>query len=111
IIKIGPQLTPYFHVNNDYLVWDELRKDSRFGKQTYNIIQILDLKTKKTRSLSKKSRFYSPILTSNSKKVYFIQIDQNNVSSLSYLDISSNKTIKLIEMPIGIHLQQPTLNA
>ena len=111
VVKIGPQLTPYFHLNNDYLVWDELRKDSRFGKQTYNVIQILDLKTKKTRSLSKKSRYYSPILTSNSDKVYFIQVDQDNLSSLSKLDILSRKSEKLIEMPIGIHLQQPSLNA
>lgn len=111
LTKLGPQLTPYFHVNNDYLVWDELRKDARFGKQTYNIIQIQDLKTKKIRSLSKKSRFYSPILTSNSEKVYFIQIDKNNLSSLAYIDISTGKSVKLIEMPVGVLLQQPSFNA
>src|SRR5690606_19499569 len=38
ITKIGYQLTPYFHVNDQFMVWDELRKDARFGKQTYNII-------------------------------------------------------------------------
>src|SRR5690606_21149108 len=77
LIKIGYQLTPYFHLNDDFLVWDEIRKDARFGKQTYNIIRIFDLKTGKTENLSKNSRFYSPVLSRNSKKVFVIQVDQN----------------------------------
>lgn len=110
IIKIGYQLSPYFHVNDDFLVWDELRKDARFGKQTYNIVRILDLKTGKTEDLSKNSRFYSPILSDNSEKVYVIQVDQNNVSSLLYIDRLSKETRKIIDFPQGILLQQPSLN-
>src|SRR5690606_30459705 len=35
LLKIGYQLTPYFHQSGDFIVWDEIRKDGRFGKQTY----------------------------------------------------------------------------
>ncbi len=111
LIKIGYQLTPYFHVNDEFLVWDELRKDARFGKQTYNIIRILDLKTGKTENLSKNSRFYSPIISSNSKKVYVVQIDQNNQSSLFYIDRLTKQAVKIIEIPDKILIQQPTLKA
>ena len=110
LVKIGYQLTPYFHVNDRFLIWDEIRKDARFAKQTYNIIRILDLKTLKIQDLSKNSRFYSPILSRNSEKVYAIHIDQNNVSSLFKIDRKTKETTKITEIPNGILLQQPSLN-
>ncbi len=111
LTQIGFQLTPYFHLNDQYLVWDELRKDARFGKQTYNIIRIFDLKTGKTEDLSKNSRFYSPILSDNSQKVYTVQVDQNNLSSLFYIDRVSKKSTKIMDFPQGYLIQQPSLNA
>src|SRR5690606_37042352 len=30
VIEIGYQITPYFHLNDRFLVWDEIRKDARF---------------------------------------------------------------------------------
>ena len=111
LVKIGYQLTPYFHVNDQFLVWDELRKDARYGKQTYNIIRILDLKTGKTTDLSKNSRFYSPIISANSEKVYAVHVDENNVSSLFYIDRFTKKQEKIIEFPDQILIQQPSLRA
>ncbi len=93
------------------MVWDELRKDARFGKQTYNMIRIFDLKTGKTEDLSKNSRFYSPILSDNSQKVYTVQVDQNNLSSLFYIDRVSKKSTKIMDFPQGYLIQQPSLNA
>jgi len=97
-------------VNDQFLVWDELRKDARFGKQTYNIIRILDLKSGKIEDLSKNSRFYSPILSDNSQKVYTVQVDQNNLSSLFYIDRISKKSSKIMDFPEGFLIQQPSLN-
>src|SRR5690606_28876973 len=99
VIEIGYQITPYFHLNDRFLVWDEIRKDARFGKQTYNIIRIKDLKTGKTTSLSENSRFYSPILSKNSKKVYVVHVDQKNRFSLFYIDRKTNQSQKLLEFP------------
>ena len=110
IIEIGYQLTPYFHLNDRYLVWDEIRKDARFGKQTYNIIRIKDLKTGKTKSLSENSRFYSPVLSKNSKKIYVVHVDLKNRFSLFYIDRKTTQSHKLLEFPQGYQLQQPMLN-
>jgi hypothetical protein len=111
LVKIGYQLTPYFHVNDNFLVWDEIRKNARFGKQTFNIIRILDLKNGKISTLSKNSRFYSPILSPNSQKVYVVHVDENNVSSLLYIDRLTKETKKIVEFEDGILLQQPNINA
>ncbi len=110
LLKIGYQLTPYFHQSGDFIVWDEIRKDVRFGKQTYNIIRLYNIKTKRTERISRNSRLYSPIIDAASKGIYAIQVDQDNVSSLVYIDINSKKQSKIIEMPHGMLLQQPSIN-
>src|SRR5690606_31925010 len=94
IMELGYQLTPYFHLNEDYIVWDEIRKDPRFGKQTYNIIRIIDLKSGNIRTLTEKSRVYSPVLDKKSEKVYAVQVDENNVFSLICVDQKTKKLKK-----------------
>ncbi|MFZ4260783.1 hypothetical protein ACFRAE_01995 [Sphingobacterium sp. HJSM2_6] len=111
LVNIGFQLTPYYQVKNKFIVWDEIRKDGRFGKQTYNIIQLYNIETGKIQSLSKKSRLYSPILNEKEDKVYSIQVDKNNRSSLIYIDVKSKKIVNLIDFPVNIFIQQPNLNS
>lgn len=110
VAQIGSQLRPYFHLNDRFIVWDELRKDARFGKQTYSIIRIKDLRTGRTRSLSKKSRLYSPVLSQDSKRVYVVQVDENNRSSLLYIDQKSKRTEKITDFPEQYQLLQPMLD-
>lgn len=111
VLKIGYQLRPYFDLSADFITWDEIRKDGRFGKQTYNIIRLLDLKSGKISQLSKKSRLYSPVIASKLNRVYAVHVDQDNVASLIYIDIFSKKQEKIVEFPAGLHLQQPALDA
>src|SRR5690606_789552 len=111
ITKIGYQLTPYFHVNDQFMVWDELRKDARFGKQTYNIIRILDLSAGEIEDLSKNSRVDSPIVSDNCNKVYTVQVEQINLSSLFYIDRMSKKSSEIKDLPAGFLIRQPSLNA
>ena len=110
LVELGYQLTPYFHVKERYIVWDEIRKNGRFGKQTFNIIRLYDTNTGKIKSISKKSRYYSPVLNDVENKVYCIQVDENNRSSLIYIDLISNETVKIVDFPIGFFVQQPSLN-
>lgn len=110
IMELGYQLTPYFHLNEDYIVWDEIRKDPRFGKQTYNIIRIIDLKSGNIRTLTEKSRVYSPVLDKKSEKVYAVQVDENNVFSLICVDQKTKKLKKITTFPAEYQVQQPMLN-
>lgn len=109
LLKIGYQLTPYFHQSGDFIVWDEIRKDGRFGKQTYNIIRLYNIKTGRSESISRNSRLYSPIIDAEKGAIYAVQVDQNNVASLVYIDIISREQSKIIDFPTGILIQQPSL--
>ncbi|QBR12010.1 TolB family protein [Sphingobacterium sp. CZ-2] len=110
LFKLGYQLRPYFHLNDNHIVWDEIRRDARFGKQTYNIIRIYDIKTKKTKDLSKNSRFYSPVIDSNSENVYVVHVDQTNVSSLVKINLETLDVQEVVQMPADFQLLQPALH-
>lgn len=111
ILQLGLQIMPYFHLQNRLITWDEYRKDARFEKQTYNIIMLYDLDTGKKKTLSKDSRYYSPVIAPNQKEIACVQVDLSNRTSLILLDIASSRKIDSLAMPPGMHIQQPQYNA
>lgn len=110
IIYTGVQLMPYFHIHNNLIVWDEYRKDSRFSKQTYNIINIYDCKTKTKKTLTLTSRLYTPVVSPDATQIACVKVGLDNKSALTFLDINSGIELDSIVMPDDIHIQQPYFN-
>lgn len=110
IVYTGQQVMPYFHIQKNLIVWDEYRKDPRFEKQTYNIINIYDITTRKKRSLTHQSRYYTPILSPDLETVACVEVDLANNSSLVFLNTKNGEITDHIPMPIGTHIQQPQYN-
>lgn len=110
-INIGMQLMPYFHLRDRLITWDEYRKNARFEKQSYNVIILYDLISKKKKTLTKNSRYYSPIIAPNQKEIACIEVDLSNRTSIIRLDIASTKKIDSIALPVGMHIQQPQYNS
>lgn len=107
IVEVGRQIMPYFHVQGHLIVWDEYRRDPRFQKQTYNIINVYDLNTKRTRALTNKTRYYTPILSPDLQTIACIEANLENNTSLVLLDTYSGEIKETIPMPRGLHIQQP----
>ncbi len=110
VLTLGIQLMPYFHLRDQLITWDEYRKDARFEKQTYNVIMVYDMARKKKKTLSKNSRYYSPVVAPNKKEIICIEVDLANRTSLVWLDIASSKKIDSLILPVGLHIQQPQFN-
>ncbi len=111
ITKTGIQITPYFHLRGTQIVWDEYRKDPRFGKQTYNVINIYDLQTKELKTLTHRSRYYSPALHPTQEIIAAVEVNAANKSSLLLLDSKDGKILDTYNLPEGLHIQQPKFNA
>ncbi|KGE15781.1 hypothetical protein [Sphingobacterium deserti] len=111
VAKTGIQITPYFHIRDKQIAWDEYRKDARFGKQTYNVINILDLPTGKLRTITHKSRYYSPALHPTKDVAAVVEVDEANRSYLVLLDTENGKAIARKTVPKGMHIQQPKFNS
>lgn len=110
VVKLGAQIMPYFHLKKHLITWDEYRKDARFSKQTYNVINVFDTHTNTQKTITKNSRYYTPVLSDDLKTIACIEVNLNNESSIALLDVTSGEKIDSIPMPIGMHIQQPYFN-
>ena len=110
LVKTGIQLTPHFDIKADHIVWDELRKDPRYNKRTYSIIHIMNLKTGKIRSLSKRSRYYSPVFSPVEETIACVEIDLSNDSFLTLISVKNGSILKRIKLTDSEQLQQPAFS-
>ncbi|WP_343558509.1 hypothetical protein [Sphingobacterium sp.] len=110
LVKTGIQLTPHFDINSDYIVWDELRKDPRYNKRTYSIINLMNLKTGKTKGLTKQSRYYSPVFSPVDESIACIEVDLSNRSYLTLISLKNGSVIKRIKAAGFEQLQHPAFN-
>lgn len=110
LVKTGIQIEPHFDIRGEEIVWDEYRKDSRFGKQTYSVINIYDIKTKKLKTLTKKSRFYAPSLHPILRKIVVVEVTKDLSSKIVILDSETGNVTASIPSIPGTHLQQPRFN-
>ncbi|SFT08130.1 hypothetical protein [Sphingobacterium wenxiniae] len=110
IVKTGLQITPYFHLRDTEIVWDEFRKDARFGKQTYNVINIYNTATGALKTLTRNTRYYSPTLHPHEPKIALIEVGQDNKSRLLTINAHNGQLIDSILPPTETHIQQPRYN-
>ena len=110
ITTLGLQIMPYFQIQDSLIVWDEYRKNQRFQKETYNVINVYNINTNSKKTISKKSRFYTPILSPDNKKITTIHVNKENKSSLITLDIRNGNILDSISFEEDFHIQQPNYN-
>ena len=107
LFGIGYQEQPWFSYKNDVLVWDEIRYDPRYKQRSYSVICSYNLKTKKFKTLSSKSRLFSPSLSEDGAKIVASKVELNNQFNLVEIDASSGKILKSHPNPENEILQTP----
>lgn len=111
VVKTGLQTEPHFSYAAGRITWDELRRDSRYGKRTYSVINLYDLHEKTYRQLTRKSRFFSPALRPDGTQIAAVSVDESNKISLVLLDAATGMEVKHIPSPGNILLQTPAFSA
>ena len=92
--------TPGFSFNqslsaNDSLIcWNEKAYDPRWEMRNYSVIKIHNYKTKKTSTISNKSRLFAPQLSGNGQLLCAVDVSINNQYSIVIIDIASETIIK-----------------
>ena len=94
IVKIGFQTESNFNYSAKKLVWDEFRYDKRFQKRSYNVINLYDLEKSTYKQLTRKTRLFSPTLTTDGKKIAAIRIDLASKSELVELDSENGNELR-----------------
>jgi hypothetical protein len=86
---------------NGLLTWAEYVPDIRWSNRNYSVIRTYDLKTKKIRDLTRKTRFFSPILSPDGKSIAAVEITRENKFSIVILDSRSGEIKKRIKSVAG----------
>ncbi|MEJ2879922.1 hypothetical protein [Pedobacter sp. GR22-6] len=107
LLGIGYQEQPWFSYANNLLVWDEVRYDPRYRQRSYSVICSYDLLSGKIRTLSSRSRLFSPSISSDGKKIVAVQFDLSNKCNLVELDAHTGKILNTIPNPENLILQTP----
>jgi len=110
LLDIGYQEQPWFSYANDLVVWDEVRYDPRYRQRSYNVICSYNLKTKKVKKLSTKSRLFAPTLSADGKKIIAVRFDLGNQCNLVELDAQTGKIIYTHPNPQNLILQTPAFD-
>lgn len=110
VIKTGRQTQPHFSYNAGKIVWDEVRRHSRYGKRTYSVVNLYDVRTQSYRQLTRKSRYFSPSLNPNGSQIATVAIDESNRVSLVLLDVGTGEALAHFPTPENILLQTPVFD-
>ncbi len=97
-------------VGSNLIVWDEIVPDPRWEQRNYSVIKSYDLSTGKTKTLTHKSRIFSPCVNHEDQKIAAIEIDLKNTSSLIIMDALNGYEICRHTAPAPGLLHYPVWN-
>jgi hypothetical protein len=107
ILKIGYQEQPWFSINQDVIVWDEIRYNPRYRQESFSVICTYNISTKTYKQLRFKSRLFSPTLSPDGKKIIAVQVDLSNQFNLVELDANTGEILHKFENNDNLILQTP----
>ena len=108
ILTIGAKQDEFLSARGNFLVWSELQSDARWQNRSFSVIRILNLKTGRTRNLTKRSRYFAPSLSPDAKKISVIRLDPENHCSIEILGIQDGSVLKSFRIPNNVLALTPS---
>jgi hypothetical protein len=94
IVTMGTGQDESISVDGNIIVWSETQPDARWQNRDYSVIRSHDLKTGRTRNVTRKSRYFAPFLSPGGKQIATVRIDPQNRCFIEILEYPTGKTIK-----------------
>ena len=96
-----------FSYGNGKIVYSSYQPDARWGYRDYSNICILDVTTGKEYTLTKHSKYFSPDISSDGKKVIAVDETTGIKCYLDVIDASSGKVIRAVPNPHNLFYTYP----
>ena len=80
-----------FSYRNHQLVYAAYEPDLRWGWRDYSVIRVMDLNTKRDRRLTSKTKYFSPDISPDGKRMVAVNMSITGKSSLDILSMDSGK--------------------
>ncbi|RLD64065.1 MAG: hypothetical protein DRJ01_02055 [Bacteroidetes bacterium] len=92
------------------VVWAEIKNDLRWSNKNYSEIKSYNINTKQKKSITKKSRLFSPVISPNAEKIVAVKVTVQNEYSIAIIDLKSDKITKEIKLPPNNFIISPSWN-
>jgi Tol biopolymer transport system component len=84
-------------VVNNKIVWAEIAFDKRWVYRDYSVIKIVDLKTQRRKTLTRKTRLFAPAFSPDGSKIVAVEVTESYQCSLVILDAQTGKELKRLD--------------
>lgn len=82
---------------NNKIVWAETAFDKRWAYRNYSVIKIVDLKTKRQKVLTKKTRLFAPAFSPEGSRIAAVEVTESSECTLVILDAQTGKELKRLD--------------
>jgi hypothetical protein len=87
-------LDGYYSYNKGKVVYASFQSDARWGNRDYSVIQLLDIKTKKQKQLTFRSKYFSPDINAAGTEVLAVNTQPNGTNSLHRINADNGAVIQ-----------------
>jgi hypothetical protein len=88
-----------FSYRNQIIAYTAFEPDLRWGWRDYSVVRLLDLKTKKDRRLTSKTKYFSPDISPNGLSLVVVNMTVTGKSFLDILELKSGKLQRQLPNP------------
>lgn len=98
-LRAFSNMTGRLSESNGKLLWSETIPDARWSLKMSSVIRSYDLKTGKTRTLTRKGKIYNPVVSDDGKAIAAISSPVTGGTELILINVSDSNTIKKLTLP------------
>lgn len=107
ILHYGSENLVRISVAGNQLVWTEIRTDVRWQNRSFSVIKRLDLSSGKQYRVTKRSRYFAPVLSGDGTRITAVGITPENAVSLVVLRTQDGTILREIPSPGNAMLMEP----
>lgn len=100
-------LDNYFSLKNDKIVYASYRPDVRWGYRDYSDLQILDITSGRQQTLTNHTKYFSPDISEDGKRIVAVDQPVTGKASLHILDAGNEKIIYQVPNPDQLFYTYP----
>ncbi|MCX6286278.1 MAG: hypothetical protein NTY96_04125 [Bacteroidetes bacterium] len=93
LFQIGAYQDGSNSLSDNFIVWAEYEPDIRWGNRDYSSIKLYDMKTRKVRHLTHRSRYFAPNLSHDGSMIVAVRISTNGESFLEVLSTTDGRVL------------------
>jgi len=107
IFTPGFDLNQTISASDSLICWNERAFDPRWGMRNYSVIKIYNIEDGKLRKLTKKTRYFSPVISNNGKYVVAVRVSETSEYFLDILNAFSGEVVKEIGTENNLYFISP----